>query len=249
MASECCKTGFRWNGEPTGTETTVAKNKAYVTGTSKSVAIILIHDIFGWTFKNLRLLADHFAEEANATVYVPDLQVAPLFGGEIPATTEMMDDEEQRNKFDFAVFVQKHGKQVRWPEIEACAQALKSEFPKVGAIGYCYGAWACFKLAADPSLIDAVSVAHPSLLENNEIDGLKVPVQIVAPENDFVFTSELKEYSNKVIPTLGIPYEYVYFPGVSHGFAARGDVNDKVQKEALERAKRSAVNFFNEFLH
>lgn len=138
---------------------------------------------------------------------------------------------------------------MRWPEIKSAAQTLKSWHSKVGAIGFCYGGWAVFQLASDPSLIDAVSTAHPSLLENKEIDNLKVPVQILAPENDHAYTPELKEYSNKVIPTLGIPYEYVYFPGVNHGFAARGDVNDKLQKDSLERAKRSAVNFFNEFLH
>ena len=38
-----------------------------------SAAILLVHDIFGWTFTNARLLADHFAKEADATVYLPDL--------------------------------------------------------------------------------------------------------------------------------------------------------------------------------
>lgn len=72
MSCENCKSGFSWNGTPTGKEITLANNKAYVTGTSKSAAVLLVHDIFGWTFTNLRLLADHFAKEANATVYLPD---------------------------------------------------------------------------------------------------------------------------------------------------------------------------------
>ena len=37
------------------------------------VAILMVHDIFGWTFPNARLLADHYAKEADATVYLPDL--------------------------------------------------------------------------------------------------------------------------------------------------------------------------------
>lgn len=73
MSCEACKKGFKWNGTPEGKETTLANNKAYVTGTSKSAAILIVHDIFGWTFTNIRLIADHFAKEANATVYVPDL--------------------------------------------------------------------------------------------------------------------------------------------------------------------------------
>jgi hypothetical protein len=33
-----------------------------------------------------------------------------------------------------------------------------------------------------------------------------------------MFTPELKEFSNKVIPTLGVPYDYQDFPGVEHSF-------------------------------
>jgi hypothetical protein len=72
MSCDNCKSGFAWNGTPAGTETTLGDNKAYVTGTSKSAAILLIHDMFGWTFNNTRLLADHFAKEGNSTVYVVD---------------------------------------------------------------------------------------------------------------------------------------------------------------------------------
>lgn len=129
------------------------------------------------------------------------------------------------------------------------AKALKSKYKKTAAIGYCWGAWACFRLGADTSLVDAISMAHPSLVEKTEIDNVKVPVQIMAPETDQMFTPELKEYANKTIPTLGVPYEYVYFPGLAHGFAARGDMNDQTQKDGLERAKNSAVGFFKEFLH
>lgn len=49
---------------------------AYVVGDNKDAAILLIHDVFGWTFPNLRLLADHFAKEANATCYLVDLYVS-----------------------------------------------------------------------------------------------------------------------------------------------------------------------------
>jgi hypothetical protein len=38
-----------------------------------------------------------------------------------------------------------------------------------------------------------------------------------------MFTPELKEFSNKVIPTLGVPYDHQYFLGVEHSFATRGD--------------------------
>jgi dienelactone hydrolase len=241
--SDCCKSGFKWDGKPTGTETKLGDVDAYVTGDSKSAAVLIIADIFGWTLTNVRVLADHFAKEANVTVYLPD-----YFEGEV-VEPDALSDPEKRAKFDIPAFLGRHSKEKRYPTMVATAKLLKSQFPKVAAIGYCYGAWGVFKLGADASLIDAAIVAHPSLLEKSEIDAIKVPTQILAPEHDNAYTPELKEYSNKVIPTLNIPYEDVYFPGVAHGFAARGDPNDKVQKAALERAKRSTVAWLNQWLH
>jgi hypothetical protein len=73
MACKNCKTGFAWEGRPIGSESKIADNNTYVTGTSKDAAVFVIADYYGWKFTNLRLLADHFAKEANATVYLPDL--------------------------------------------------------------------------------------------------------------------------------------------------------------------------------
>ena len=71
--SSCCATGFAWDGKPKGKESTLAGEKAYVTGENKDAAVLTVHDIFGWTLNNTRLLADHYAEEADTTVYLVDL--------------------------------------------------------------------------------------------------------------------------------------------------------------------------------
>jgi hypothetical protein len=70
--TSCCATGFRWEGTPKGSESKLANVKTYVTGTNKEAAVLIVHDIFGWTLNNTRCLADHYAEEANVTVYLPD---------------------------------------------------------------------------------------------------------------------------------------------------------------------------------
>lgn len=75
--SKCCYTGFQWSGTPVGKEGKLANNPTYITGSNPDVAVLLVHDLFGWKFPNLRLLADHFASEINATVYMPDLYVLP----------------------------------------------------------------------------------------------------------------------------------------------------------------------------
>ncbi|TVY50772.1 Hydrolase tropI [Lachnellula cervina] len=250
MSFDCCKSGFKWEGKPVGLEGTLDKNKAYITGSNKDVAILIIHDVFGWTFNNLRILADHFAQEVNATVYLVD-----FFGGEVVdenllASAYEKGDPEALKKLDMPGFMGRNSKENRGPEVFACARALKSQYKKVGAAGYCFGGWASFQLGAKGNdLIDAISVGHPSLLVKGEIDALSVPTQILAPETDPQLTPELKEYCNRVIPGLGIPYQYDYYPGLVHGFAVKGDPNNAEQKAGLERAKNATVSWFKEFLH
>lgn len=74
--SDCCLQGFEWQGAPAGTDGQLGPNAAYMTGTNPDVAILLVHDRYGWRFRNVRLLADHWAREGGVTVYVPD-----FFGG------------------------------------------------------------------------------------------------------------------------------------------------------------------------
>jgi len=76
MVDECCKSSFLWDGKPTGDEGSLGNNAAYITGTNNDAAVLLVHDLFGWTLNNSRLLADHFAKEANCTCYLVDLCVS-----------------------------------------------------------------------------------------------------------------------------------------------------------------------------
>lgn len=162
----------------------------------------------------------------------------------------MFEDPEKRKSFDMMAFLDRHSKDIRGPEIFECAKALRSEFKKVAVIGYCYGGWGCFQLGAKGNdLVDCISMAHPSGLTEDEIKNVGVPVQIMAPETDPVFTPELKEFANKTIPTLGVEYDYQYFPGLVHGFAVKGDQNNATQKKGLERAKNAAVYWFRQYLH
>lgn len=96
--------------------------------------------------------------------------------------------------------------------------------------------------------MDCVVTAHPTDLEKAEIANIGVPVQIIAPEKDVIFTEDLKAFSNRVIPSLGVAYDYQHFPGLEHGFAIRGDPDISGEREAMERAKNMAVMWFREWL-
>ena len=98
-------------------------------------------------------------------------------------------------------------------------------------------------------MVDAISTAHPSILTKEEVNAISVPVQILAPEHDPQLTPELKAYCNSTIPSLNVPYDYQYFPGLRHGFAVRCDLKDEQAKKGLERAKNSVVSWFAQWLH
>ncbi|EED12181.1 dienelactone hydrolase family protein [Talaromyces stipitatus ATCC 10500] len=236
--------GFEWDGTPTGQTGKLANTDIYIAGdsTASDIAILFIADMFGWTFKNNRLLADQIAREVGATVYLPDFFAGEVIDSELIAN-------EQWDKVDLAGFMSRHGRQVRESEIFECAKALRQQYKKLGAVGHCYGGWASFRLGAKSTkLVDVISVGHPSLLTKEDIDGIAVPVQVLAPEIDPVYSPELKLYTFQTVPTLGVPFDYQHFPGVVHGCLVRGDETKSGERLAMIRGKNALVAWMSQFL-
>jgi dienelactone hydrolase len=243
--SSCCLTGFEWDGIPSGRVDKLGQNDTYITGNNPDVAVMLVHDLLGWAFLNSRLLADHYAREANVTVYVPD-----FFGGEALPFEPILN--EKWHEFDLKGFMAKNARDIREPEIFQCAKALRAKYKKIGAVGFCYGGWAVLRLGAkehQPPLVDCVSMGHPSLLIKKDIDEVAVPVQILAPEIDPVFTPELKTHSFVTLQKLGLPFDYQHFPGVVHACFIRGDPGKPGEREAMARGKNAAVGWLKQYLH
>lgn len=169
-------------------------------------------------------------------------------GEELPLS--ILQDQNQWHQLDLPAFIDRHSKAIREPEIIECAKALRPQYQRTGAVGFCYGGWGVFRLGAKGrDLVDCISTAHPSFLEKTEIDNIGVPVQIMAPEIDPMFTPELKAHSNQIIPTLGVPYDYQYFPGLEHAFAVRGEQKNASERKGMERASTAAVSWLRQWLY
>lgn len=241
----CCLKGFEWAGTSTGRVEKLANNAAYVAGDNPDAAVLIVHDLLGWTYPNVRLLADHYAKEADVTVYVPD-----FFGDEVVDFEAV--DNEQWDKIDLQGMMQRNSRQIREPEIFGCARALRSQYKTLGAIGFCWGGWAVFRLGAkehQPPLVDCISVGHPSLLTKEDIGDVAVPVQMLAPEIDPVYTPELKMHTFETLQKVSVPFDYQHFPGVAHGCLVRGDARKAGERDAMVRGKNAAVAWFRQFLH
>jgi dienelactone hydrolase len=242
-ASTCCLKSFAWNGTPTGRIGTLASNKTYIASpasdSNSTLAILIVHDLLGWSFPNVRLLADHYAREANATVYVPD-----FFGGEALPFEPLL--AGRFDEVDLPAFRARNSREIREPEIFACARELRKSHKVTVAVGFCYGGWAVFRLGAAGEedarpLVDAIAAAHPSLLTKEDIDNVAVPVQILAPEHDPIFNDELKSYTFASLQRRGVPFDWQHFPGVEHACMTRGDENKPGERAAMERGKNAVV--------
>jgi len=253
--SKCCITGFEWDGEPIGHTVPFPtnSNQAYVTGFSSSAAILFICDLFGWEFRNNRLLADYLAQAVGATVYVPD------FFNNDPLPADILTTREPPwPELNLDQYLTTNSREARSPEILACARHLRAQYPKLGAIGYCYGGWAGFYLASEnlnptngsQPLLDCLTIGHPSLLTEADIDSVssRVPTQILAPEFDAMYAPYLKAKTFKVLQEKGNPFEYRHFPGVEHACFVRGDPRKEGERDAMDRGLRAAVGWMREWL-
>jgi dienelactone hydrolase len=176
--------------------------------------------------------------------------VVDFFGGEIIPFKPIL--EHRFDEVDLMGFLTPNSREIREPEIFEAARLLRQKHRKVGAIGFCYGGWACFRLGAkehQPPLVDCISMGHPSLVVKKDIEDCAVPVQVLAPEIDEAYPAELKTYTFETVMKNGVYLDYVHFPGVEHGCLTRGDASVKGEREAMARAKNAAVSWFKQFLY
>jgi len=244
MSHQHCVTGKIHTGNPVGKDTEVAGRPAYVTGDNKKTALLYIPDVFGHLYNNHRFLADTYAKELGATVYVGDFLDKTAFYFLTP---------EQLKNVDFPAFQAANPKDTRFPQILAVAEELKKTYEKVFVIAYCWGAWGAMMLAAKPGLVDAVSINHPSVLEiPGDLERCTVPCLIVAPYTDFAFPQKDRLIAEKIFDEKAqkdqIFSKIALYPGFTHGFTARGDTGDPFTNEAIEDAKNESVMFFRRFL-
>lgn len=151
------------------TEQPVDTYLAYPTTGSTENAIIVLTDIFGHKFINVRLIADSFAERGYF-VAVPDLfngDAAPL---DRPAgfnVMEWLNNGHTMKEVD--------------PIIEKVITDLKNTYgvKRLGGVGYCFGGKYVTRFLKE-SKIDAGFIAHPSHVSVDEVEAIERPLSIAA---------------------------------------------------------------------
>lgn len=117
-------------------------------------------------------MADSFGRAGYKTI-APD-----LFDGQ-PAPEDINGDPN----FNVTDFLYRHRPEVTDPKIARTIDFIKTELgiDTIAVTGYCFGGRYSFRvLAGGDSGVSAGFAAHPSLLEDGEIEAITAPVSIAA---------------------------------------------------------------------
>lgn len=242
---KCCVVGVRHEGEPQGKMIKVGQFDAYLAEPAADKAkqdagILYIPDIFG-LWPNSKLMADQFAANGYQTLIID------VFNGDQLTENRPAD-------FDIMSWLVKgsdgknpHTKDAVDPIVKQAIDYMKGTLgvKKLGAVGYCFGAKYVARHYPD---IQCGYFAHPSFVDEEELEGFKAPLSIAAAETDEIFPADKRHKSEEILAKGGQPYQINLYSGVVHGFAVRCDTSKKHERWAKEQAFVQAVTWFDSWL-
>ncbi|KAK0729606.1 dienelactone hydrolase [Lasiosphaeris hirsuta] len=260
----CCATGHEHGGTPTGTLNRLPGTNvsAYLAvpppdaPPHPKTAILFLPDILG-LWQNNKLLADGFAA-AGYLVLLPDIYNGDPFKLHKPFAVLGPTEDAL---VDWAAHGSDgnnpHTAEQMDPIVAAAIAHLRSEhgIERVGAVGYCFGAKFVVRFlgaggtAADGSnRIDVGFLAHPSYVTEDELWASRGPLSIAAAETDLIFTVELRQRTEEILRKKGEVWSISLYSQVAHGFAVRGDPENKIDIWAGDEAFGQATRFFGAWL-
>ncbi|KAK0119137.1 hypothetical protein ONS95_007999 [Cadophora gregata] len=262
--SDCCLSGRIQSGEPKGSVEIIDNLKTYIAAPkdgSKAKTIVFLVDIFGWEFKNVRLLADNYAK-AGFYCYVPDIHQGDSLPLEFLNSVEPpLKVREHLSVIDktkatatvgttLPPWLLKHREGVTKPLIESFINTVRQirGTGKVGAIGFCWGGR--YAVIAAHSVVDAAYACHPSLVAvPGDFDAVSKPLSLAVGDSDSLLNnSTVGQIQDVMAKKTDIPHELRIYEYQVHGFALRGDWSSEKDKKAMDDAEKQGVDWFNMYL-
>ncbi|KAM7257227.1 hypothetical protein ACFE04_012968 [Oxalis oulophora] len=164
-----------------------------------------VDQIGGFEAPKLRKLADKVAAHGFFVV-VPDF----FYGDPII---------EIKPEFDIQSWLKNHSPAKGREDAESVIAALKSRgFSAVGAAGFCWGGMVVVKLADSEDIINAGILLHPGWITVDEIEKVKIPLQILGAELDHISPPEQLKQLGEILSAKPEVDSFVkIFPGVVQG--------------------------------
>lgn len=269
----CCLTGFLdVSAEPKGREEIIAGLPTYVAlplpgtgGAAPSAAVIIVPDIFGYSLRNSRIIADKFAERLGIPCYIPDLlegdavpaqpyehmvDTPPTFGGKVWQGIRLMTSIPS-----LVVWSRRHPDSKVIPLLNQFIKELRENrgIRKLAVQGYCFGGRYAVLAGGGVTVsqVEAFAAAHPaSIAVPADIDAVKVPGIFILAGKDWSFSKADVQKTKDILTAkvAAFPTEFHEYPGTSHGFAVRGNNEDEVVRTARQAAFEATATFFRKHL-
>ncbi|KAH0839203.1 hypothetical protein AYO21_05619 [Fonsecaea monophora] len=266
----CCLSGVVHEGTPKGREDTIGGLPTYIAepaNKSTSKTVVFITDIFGWKFKNVRLLADVYAN-AGFYCYIPDVHEGDSIDIEFLKSIEPpLKQKEQEGLLDKAKetvdvmatlgpWLARHRESVAEPLISGFINHVKT-IPgtnKIGTIGFCWGGrysilQAHGRKEGQIGGVDAAYACHPSLLSiPADISPVSKPTSVAVGEKDSLLDMKSVDQLREALEKTGVPTEVKVYKNQVHGFALRSDWSSDEDKKAMDDAAKQGIDWFNKYL-
>ncbi|NXU44081.1 CMBL Carboxymethylenebutenolidase, partial [Drymodes brunneopygia] len=235
-------TGERSNYECLGHEVQIEYLKAYVCRPSffTDKAVIVVHDVFGWRFPDMRYIVDLIASHGYIAI-CPD-----FFKGTEPWTST-------DHWADFRDWMKAHDPMKVDKEADVVLKYLKEQCgaKKIGIAGFSWGGMAVHHLMLkNPQLTAGVSLYGRIVRDSEERYSLLNPTFFIFGEKDhtisldqiFLLEDKLKQYCK-------VPYKIKVYPGQVHGFAQLQPEDMKPDdKPYIEEARRDMIDWIKMFV-
>jgi len=269
LPSTCCMLGTIHSGAPTGSEEVVHGLQTYVARPENNAikgTVVIIGDVFGWNFVNVRLIADSYARKGGFKVLLPDFHS----GGSFPSGH--MDTAFPLNGIAgpplwkriwvglqvyprFVWWFWSHREAISLPIIDGFFRALREEEDgvggKIGVAGFCWGGrYAVLMGTAKHPYADAVYSAHPSFLGvPAEVEAVIKPITFAVGTKDRVLPMhQVKQIQDVFKKKDDLDSEVVVYNDMVHSFAVRGNPEIESEKKGMENSEDQAVEWFKRYL-
>ncbi|KAK9288121.1 hypothetical protein L1049_016569 [Liquidambar formosana] len=185
--------------------------------------------------RRFRKLADKVAADGFLVV-VPD-----FFYGDPCAP--------HKPNFDREAWRKAHGTDKGCEDAKQVIAALKSKgVSAIGAAGFCWGGVVVVKLASSED-IQAAVVLHPGRITVDEINKVKTPTALLGAEIDNASPPEqLKQFGEILSVKSKVDSFVKIYPGVSHGWTVRYNIEDESAVKSAEEAHEDMLNWFTKYI-
>ncbi|KAG6432209.1 hypothetical protein SASPL_103783 [Salvia splendens] len=207
---------------------------SYISGPANSIAaVVLISDVYGYEAPSLRKIADKVGA-AGFRAVVPDFFHGDPYVPDQKPITEWLKD---------------HGPDQGFENAKPVIEALKSKgITKIGAVGFCWGAKVVVELSKHP-YIQAAVIIHPSFVSLEDIQGVKVPLALLASEIDNMCPPEVaKQFEAALNAKPDVDSFVKIFAGCSHGWSVRYKDEDEGAVKSAEEAHRDMLDWFVKYV-